>query len=433
MLDTGKRQAIFLPESTTVPLGGLTKQGKSGMVGHDFDPNMVDDKVAAMLAATEALKPRGSQVATPTSSKTLRFRRKKVMSKVRHALDMFQSKSTTPDSKIRGKISAPIALTTCNIPNPATHYHLEEVEEASPVTSMEIRLNEGVNLNNHKVQSIVGGCILRKPIPDDGRSLDSGRSSEEPFSEAPFEIVRTPTPFEHRLKISTDSSNIPPVPSLNPFDSEKDFDADLEGILSEEPLCASTPRSRTSRKAVPLNSPSRRDSKAEDGCLTPVDEAEGDFDTHSNTQRKLKLDLEAIRLSHDGPDLSMKKHPSPNKDDLDDLETQFRAYAIAQIHNAPAGERDALTTKFAGLIGPNALTMRDKNIPMKARSTKEEAVDEFSAVSENNHTRESSVTSTRHSRIPRPVEPATKSRSTPRFACHRQPTNSDAMEIDELQ
>ncbi|KAL0942243.1 uncharacterized protein CTRU02_200129 [Colletotrichum truncatum] len=435
ILDTGKKYDVPLTGSTTAPLGGLAKEMDSGMLtpAPPIDNHiMINDKVAAMLAATEALKPRGSQNSTPAnSSKSSRFRTMKVISKVRKVLDVFQPNTATPKSKIRGKISAPIALTTCDLPNPAAHFHIEEVGQASPVSSIEIRLNEGNNLNNQKVRSIVGGRILRKPVSDDGRSLLSGgsSSSDDPFS-GPHELVRTPTPFEYRLKSSLDSTNIPPIPSLNPFDSEKGFDDDLEGFLSEKPLCASTPRVRSDKKAVPLESPSRRYAKIDDRHLTTLAQEEGV--SSGINQRKLKLDLEGVRLFHDKYDLGTKKHPSPSKDDLDDLETQFRAYAILQIQNAPANERDALTTKFAGLIGTNALTLRDKNLPMKACSAKENITDDLGLVNERKHHRESSVISSRQSRIPRPIEPVT-SLPTRRFGPQYQPTNSDALEIDELQ
>ncbi|GKT60691.1 hypothetical protein ColTof3_08030 [Colletotrichum tofieldiae] len=428
MLDAGDRRGVLLSGSTTAPLGGMAKQA-----GANYDapnPNLVNDKVAAMLAATEVLKPRGSQEITPTTSNPSRNRRKKVMSKVRQALDIFQSKPKTPDSKIRGKISAPIALTTCSMPNPAVHYHLEEVDEPSPTNSIDLHGNEDNMIGNRKMQksqTIIGGCIVRKPVPNDG----SVGSSDDPFSEA-YEIIRTPTPFEHRLKISIDSTDdIPPVPTLNPFAAERDFDTDLEGILSEKPLCASTPRTRTTRKAFPHDSPSKRYAKADDRHLAISNEAECSTVARSIVPRKLKLGG-GMRLFRDQADLSMKKHPSPSKDDLNDLETRFRAYAIEQIKKAPAEEREALEIKFAGLIGPNALTPRDKNAPMKSRAIKD-TMDELSNVAERQYTRESLGLSSKKSRIPRPVEPATRIPFAPRFAPQRQPTNLDAMDIDELQ
>ncbi|GKT52591.1 uncharacterized protein ColSpa_12772 [Colletotrichum spaethianum] len=434
MLDAGNRRGVLLSGSTTAPLGGMTKQAAGQTSGTNSDAaiaNLVDDKVAAMLAATEALKPRGSQETTQATSNPARNRRKKVMSKVRQALDIFQSKPKTPDSKIRGKISAPVALTTCTMPNPAVHYHLEEVEEASPASSVNLDVNEDdVMIGNRKMQksqTIIAGCIVRKPVPNDG----SVGSSDDPFSEA-YEIIRTPTPFEHRLKISADSTDdIPPVPTLNPFAAEKDFDTDLEGILSEKPLCASTPRTRTARKAGPHDSPSTRYTKADDRHLATLDEAEGSSVSRGVVSRKLKL-AHGKRLFRNQADLSMKKHPSPSKDDLDDLETRFRAYAIEQIKKAPAEEREALEIKFAGLIGPNALTLRDKNASMKSRATKD-TIDEISVAAERRHTDEHSISSSQKIRIPRPVEPATRIPFAPRFAPQRQPINFDAMEIDELQ
>ncbi|TQN65285.1 hypothetical protein CSHISOI_10143 [Colletotrichum shisoi] len=435
MLDVGNRHGVLLSGSTTAPLGGTIKQAAGRMPSTTPDAvnfNLVNDKVAAMLAATEALKPRGSQESTPKTPKPPRNRRKKVMSKVRQAFDIFQSKPKTPESKIRGKISAPVALTTCDLPNPAAHYHLEKVEEASPADSVDLGVTDDYNTvgsrNMKKSQTIVGGCILRKPDSKDG----SAASFDDPFSEA-YEIIRTPTPFEHRLKISRDSTDdIPPVPSLNPFASERNFDADLEGMLSEKPLCASTPRTRTDRKAVAHDSPSKRYTKGGDRHLANLKEAESSTAARAIAPRKLKL-TGGLRLFRDQPELSVKKHPSPSKADLNDLETRFRAYAIEQIKKAPVEEREALEIKFAGLIGPNALTPRDKNIPMKSCASKY-TTDESSAMAERQYTRESSGLSSTQSRIPRPVGPtAIRVPHAPRFAPQRQPTNFDALEIDELQ
>ncbi|KAK2057619.1 hypothetical protein LY76DRAFT_636422 [Colletotrichum caudatum] len=434
LLDAGNRHGVVLSGSTTAPLGVMSNQALGSMSDTNpnaVNPNLVNDKLTAMLAATEALKPRGSQEATPTTSNPSRNRRKKVMSKVRQALDIFQSKPKTPESRIRGKISAPIALTTCDMPNPAVHYHLEEVEDASPVNSAHLRANgDDDTFGNRKMkksQTIIGGCIVRKPLPNDG----SVGSSDDPFSEA-YEIIRTPTPFEHRLKISIDSTDdIPPVPVLNPFAAEKDFDADLEGILSEKPLCASTPRTRTVYDAATQESPSKRYAKQGKRHLETLRGTEASNVTGGPAPRKLKL-AGGMKLFRDQADLSMKKHPSPSKDELNDLETRFRAYAIEQIKKAPLEEREALEIKFAGLIGPNALTPRDKNAPMKSRATKD-TMDEASSVVEYQHTRESSVLSSKKSRIPRPVEPTTRVPFAPRFAPQRQPTNFDAMELDELQ
>ncbi|OHE95575.1 hypothetical protein CORC01_09165 [Colletotrichum orchidophilum] len=425
MLNPGNRHPLFLPASTTTPLGKKDVGAKNDTEFYLINPNLVSDKVAAMLAATEALKPPGSGNNTLSSSKTSGFRRKKVISKVRHALDIFQPKPSTPESRIRGKISAPVGLTTCELPNPAAHYHLEEVEEASPVSSIELRFNEGNNLHNHKVQSIVGGRIIRKTAPDDGRSLRSGGSPDDPSS-GQVGVNRTPTPFEYHLKSSIDSTGVPPVPSLNPFDAEKDFDTDLEGILSEKPVCASTPR-RPDRKAVPLDSPSKRYAKADDRYLAFMNDNEGGPSAPGPTPKKLKLSG-SLRLFHDQPDLSTKKHPSPNKEDLDDLETRFREYAIQQIELSPIEEQPALRIKFAGLIGPAALGPKDKNTTLmsgeaKQRATKPSVVGEASTVSLRQYTREE-FTQITTSRIPRPA---------PRYTSYNRPSNSDALDIDELQ
>ncbi|KAF4837260.1 hypothetical protein CGCTS75_v001553 [Colletotrichum tropicale] len=438
ILDTGRKRDGFIAGSTTAPLGALAKQADlltPNTYPNNADPLVVNNKIDAMLAATRSLKPPGSE-RTP---KTSRFRPKNMMSKVRKAFDVFQTKPATPESKIRGKISLPIGQVKCDLPNPAKQFHVEQPspvrsspEQPSPVSSMEIRVNEGLNLSKEKPRSMVGGRILRKQIHDDGKSLRSGGSNspEDPFSE-PRGLIRTPTPFEHQLKVSTDSTlpPVPPVPSINPFDSEND---DLEGFLSEKPACASTPRNRSNKQPVLVESPSTRYTNAGNLQVNTVllgESFNGEGSSSSVGQRK--LNFEGVQLRRSNNRLN-KKHPSPTKEDMTDMPARFREYTIVQINNAPSDKRDELARDFSDLIGPSALTPRDKNIPMKTRSVHKDTFDDVSNLTDRQHTRESSVLSNKQSRIPRPVEPSS-TLPTRRFGPQRQPANLSALEVDELQ
>ncbi|KAK2730571.1 hypothetical protein CKAH01_02399 [Colletotrichum kahawae] len=442
ILDTGRKRDGFIAGSTTAPLGGLTRQAElltPNTYPDNADPHIVNNKIAAMLAATRSLKPPGSEHTPVSSTKPSRFRPKNMMSKVRKAFDVFQPKPATPESKIRGKISLPIGQVKCDLPNPAEQFHVEQPSpvrsspvQPSPISSMEIRVNEGENLNKQKPRSMVGGRILRKRIHDDGKSLRSGGSNspEDPFSE-PRGLVRTPTPFEHQLKVSTDSTipPVPPVPSVNPFDSEND---DLEGFLSEKPACASTPRNRSNKQPVPVESPSTRYTNAGNPQVNAVllgESSNGEGSSSSVGQRK--LNFEGVQLRRSKNRLN-KKHPSPTKEDMTDMPARFREFTLVQINNAPSDKRDELVRDFSDLIGPGALTPRDKNIPMKTRSVHKDTVDDVSNLTDRQHTRESSVLSNKQSRIPRPVEPSS-TLPTRRFGPQRQPANLSALEVDELQ
>ncbi|TDZ55069.1 hypothetical protein CTRI78_v005716 [Colletotrichum trifolii] len=414
-----QKQNAFLASSTTAPLGVVCKNVDSSHQSSGDDPE-VRNKVNAMLAATQALKPRGA--APASHRKSPRNRRKKVASKLRQAFEFFQPKQATPPSKIRGKISGPIAVADCTLPNPASFYHLEDIEPASPASSIQRRINEGQNLGSNKVRSVVGGRKARNPVPGD-ESSESGSGSVDPFSE-PF--PRPPTPFEHRLKISSDS--IPLMPVTSPFDAEAEFDVDLDGLLAENPVCASTPRARGDTRAAPEESPSYRYAGRGDRYLYTVKEGS---DISSVVGRpKLTLDRDALRLFHD-PEPITKKHPSPSKDELFDLEEQFREFCIDQIRAAPVEEQPGLLSKFHNVVGPNALGPRDANALLKSNAN-EAASDDFSTAKERKYTRDESNISMKHSRIPRPVE-LLKPRSTPRFGTQRLPRNADAMDLDELQ
>ncbi|KAK7444404.1 hypothetical protein Landi51_08581 [Colletotrichum acutatum] len=406
---------------------GPENDPRSGLI----DPDLVNIKTDAMLAATEILKPPGSEKPRLPQSKTSMFRRHRVVSKVRQVFESILPKPATPESKIRGKISAPIGLTTCDLPNPAAHYHLEEVEveETSIVSSIELRLNEGNNLHSHKVQSIVGDRVVRKAVADDESSICGSDSPEDPFS-GDFEVAnRPPTPFEHRLKSSLDSTGIPPVPSLNPFETEKDFDADLEGILSEKPVCASTPR-RPDRKAASGESPSKRYAKTDDCHLASTNDTEGGPSAPGPTPKKLRLSG-GWRLFRDQPEPSTKKHPSPSKQDLEVLEDRLRNMVIEKMEQEPE-QRSELEAKWEGVLAPAALGPKDVNAALMSNEGKQPVaarptvvIGEASAVSLRRYNREEFTRiTTAGSRIPRP---------SPRYTSYTRPSNFDALDIDELQ
>jgi hypothetical protein len=449
-----------LPSSASVPLrriatqldGRLPAQRKPGTA----DAEEINQKVMAMLAATNALKPQESnQPDSPAPSKISRMMSSKVFSKVTTALERFHSKGSAKESKIRGTIKHPFPvdirgeITSENAPAP--------IQNESPISSIEIRLNEGSNLNKSKVKQIVGGGrVFRKPVAEDGKSL-RGSSCEDPFAET-GSMGRTPTRFEHRLKTGTESgddSSVLHTPG-NPFESENGFDTDLNGVLSSSPLAWSTPRIVVQRPYSVEDSPTKP-GKAMNlrggGDELLINDAEGDEEVlpHANVEPltlcERRLGDGAKRLSHNSVDLSvrvnddepqrMKKHPSPSKEVLENLEREFQTYAELQklqLGGALLEDKDELANSFVPPSGSaRVLSPRDKNRLMKhcSSSTADSDSSSIQTLPTRKHT-SARPQSLIPSRIPRPVE-AAKLRPKTRFGLLSCPAQAGAMEVDELQ
>ncbi len=227
----------------------------------------------------------------------------------------------------------------------------------SPIASIELRLNEGQNLSRKKVQMITGGGrVARKPLADDGRSLKSCKSCEDPFSE-PSGAVRTPNPFECRLRDSHRShsgGHITPPATSNPFESERVLESSLDTILSSPPLAASTPRSSmfhtrdvsdtitkkvsrtvadrlglplydlfpTKRATNPLYDSDRGTAAQRDVALEQrfsVENSSASEDGQQYPPKQNAIDTDLLypgRCSSVSPVIMTKKHPSPTKEEL---------------------------------------------------------------------------------------------------------------------
>jgi hypothetical protein len=205
----------------------------------------VTDKINAMLAATDALKPSASQLASSPGSKRTRMTPSRVLSKVSSAWDKLHLKRLAQEFTVdhqktlvdngTGWLSPP------SLPRPTTP------DNFSSIRTIEIRLNEGDNLNKRKVQRIVGGGqVARKPVADGGESLRSGRSMDDQFSD--MCLCRTPTSLEilgSPTTVGSERCSISSHSFENPFRSEAGFDRDLQyGVLRATPEGRSTPRLR---------------------------------------------------------------------------------------------------------------------------------------------------------------------------------------------
>ncbi len=217
-----------------------------------------------MIAATNALKPPTAGAGGPVPSMMSRLRTNKVFAKVTSA---FHSRSSAKEKEVAGESRNPtadgkkdVAARPLDASKPLAIPGSEQ--NKSPITAIRLRLNEGQNLSRKKVQKMTGGQIHRKPVADDGRSLKSCKSFEDPFSE-PSTVTRTPTPFECRLLGSSrKKSYVPPLPISNPFVSEKVLESNLEDMLPSPPLASSTPRAGRRHVRSISDSPTKKAGKA---------------------------------------------------------------------------------------------------------------------------------------------------------------------------
>ena len=123
----------------------------------------VDEKVSAMLAATASLKP------APTTPSPLFG--SSVFIKVSSAFDRIYSKHPHSSGRAsRNRFQKHVQNSPTSVPRQQST-NQEPQSEKSPLTTIEIRLNEGNNLNRKKVQRIVGGSVSRKPVPGHGQDL----------------------------------------------------------------------------------------------------------------------------------------------------------------------------------------------------------------------------------------------------------------------
>ncbi|RKK40787.1 hypothetical protein BFJ66_g6700 [Fusarium oxysporum f. sp. cepae] len=314
----------------------------------------ITGKLAAMLAATNALKP-SPQQANCSTSRFGRMVPSKVRAKVSNAWDRFHPKvmnheeTQAPAFPPSGDEQSDRWIRGSIVLTPRSH---ARTENASPISNIELRLNEGGNLNKSKVQQIVGGRVNRKPLADDGKSLRNGKLVEDPFSERADR--RALTFFENRLKQGSNDGQKTPPPSLcNPFESEKGFDDNIEDrFLNSTPVGSSTPRILIVR---PSTSSSGCCSAVSD-MHTPEKHCNEKLGSLSTSGRKeigqhhfsghMLLDpgddvlvnsvTQARRLSEKANrDLHisnrMKKHPSPSKEALEKLDLQLQQYTHVRV------------------------------------------------------------------------------------------------------
>jgi hypothetical protein len=287
-------------------------------------------------------------------------------------------------------------------------------------------LNEGTNLNRSKVQQIVGHKVFRKPIPSKKGSLLCSTfddAANEASSSAPSGVSE----MEGCLS------------SVSPFDTEEDFESNLDkGILNGSPAGSSTPRIRVHRTSG---------STFGDGC---AEDLTGSSIGQVNLARVVKFNTKGVgsprlrqvkvqtptnakesalyprqRPKREGSvqyaDFGIvKKHPSPSKRDLEELEIAFQQYAF---HKGPQVYDDADELAAGNTLWAEALAVRDPNCKMRNGSRQ----------TQNTKAQQNSYRKAFSSRIPRPLSQVKARKSTElRLAVECRPKNAVPGEADEL-
>ncbi|PBP19482.1 hypothetical protein BUE80_DR009736 [Diplocarpon rosae] len=383
----GGRQALKSPPRVV----GSSAPKKSAFAASD-----ITDKIEAMMAATQALKPGSDepnfQEALASTNKR-RLMDYKVLTKVRTA---FNDRFPARNGRKRGSIMHARLLDSGSL-HQAPDFEDENSPSAAALTTMELRMNEvilGDNFKNPKIFTLTGhGNIRRKPLADDGKSLRSRKSTdhpEDPFVERSSNgLTRTPTSFGNMLTDSSNGSDFVPdlpsrcqTPARNSIQAKKNrtslYTGDFDALLSSSPFAQSTPRIRLEPTFEEDGKSTLNFVPADTRSLFDPDNSSMELDndvpsrrssSHEQMKRKSSLAKEFGVKSHAFK--RVKKHPSPSKTELEGLEKDLQGFLPGSLREDFALENDKFPTG-RNLAPPAALSTKDSN--RKYRGTRRHAL-----------------------------------------------------------
>ncbi|CAH0053117.1 unnamed protein product [Clonostachys solani] len=322
-------------------------------------PEEINEKISAMLAATEALKPGASQLTSPMGSKTPRALTSKVLLKVSSAWDRLNTKPTGFES---GHIDSDAAS---SIP-------ITSRDTRFTIKSIDIRKNEGINIGkNEKARKLAGIEVSRRPVAGSKRSLLNRPRLDS-------EICSTPSTVESEsLNTSGDRNRKLIIRSSGPFGAEPRFDLDLEDrVLSIRPDASSTPRIVIEHRRTTLSVDSRIHSSdfgiflskhrhiATDRAINCGEGAKSSTlavdnksqDEYLSTSQAFPI---GYYLKPPAECRRVKKHPSPNKEYLERLKTALEQYTTLKTYGAVDRDLDELADMVSFPTRP--FTSREKN------------------------------------------------------------------------
>lgn len=350
-------------------------------------PSSGDDEISrkldAILAAPNAPKPSATLLNVSSTPKISPVTPSRGFARVSSAWDRFYTKPPDIGCKnTRSRLQkqhkndgfARSKPSDCKEQDPA-------LSNLLPINTIEIHLNEGSNLNKKKVQKIVGRRVAHKPTAQNGAYL---RCNQFPnvlcirpnHANGPDTVGCQPS-----LMIEKDA-NANTLLSKSPFESEKGFKNDLEDrILSTLPLGSSTPKTRARSTHFgehntidSIGSKSTQQRKLTFALPQPMQESQSRQDQMkvpelqelNNMERRCRTTtLQSRKVTCQMEWGRGKKHPSPSKKALEDLEVAFRRYTKLR----QCGSNDGLDELASLHSTPTTITPRDKTRLKERRLT----------------------------------------------------------------
>lgn len=302
-----------------------------------------------MLAATKALKPSPPHPRASASPKVAQAVHAKVFSKVSNVWERINSKPSTPLERVRSKLRKQPWQDQANHPvlvetkSPSFAF---DHEERAPTRS-ETRLSQRNKLAKGKAQAAPGGIAAREsialPVPllqADQLANVSRRPQEQGFFQRQ-RVSEIEAPGDDAIEaLSHDLQD--------PFRTEAGFELNLEDrILSTAPIGSSTPRAQSnvgSMASSTEDSANNASSEAQLKLARVVFQLGQDGAARGQARqvmlrpsesRKTVAEAEPVapqlyrprsRVSHIRGIERVKKHPSPSKRDLEELELALQRY-----------------------------------------------------------------------------------------------------------
>lgn len=312
-----------------------------------------------------------------------------------------------------------------------------------PAKSTQLRINGGIIDQEPNVWLPNLQKIKRKPLPKNSL-LMNGLGT--PL--VPRDARARPQFIHHRLQRSVDESSELSSIVGDPFDSEVEFESNLENrILSTIPEASSTPRS-LAKKRTPTNLDQEpghylwerafESSRGEQnhgylGQLKLIKVAETESLDLTEDERYQAMDIQTGQShTHSVGDLQymgIKKHPSPDKHFLAALSKGFQQYSSLKAISAREETLDELADRF---VPPPRTSFAEEALHPVSRFSSTTTI-QSDAMSSLPSRPVSPCTPWPATRIPRPIEgtasPRVRRRQGPPF----RPSNKDADSPDELQ
>lgn len=328
--------------------------------------------VSSRSLAANRMQPRTQSLSTP--------RGPKVLDRVSNALNRLSSPKgpqhrSTPRRRLQKAPSKDSLQPSPKVMAEWPHF------SRSSLSTIQLRLNEGDNLNRSKVQRIVGGSLKRKPVPASGRlsrmtnnpsqhtGADTDTSCESTTLDGHIPDLSEERQVGHSLCLPMDL-----------FATEAAFDDNIEArILSMSPIGSSTPR------ICVIQFPADAAQVASNTSASSISELDLDKSSvglcpsmlipeRTATPKSYDSDVEetAPAMSHTGSDRT-KKHPSPSKNALESLEVALQGYFREKSKGS--NEPDELAVKnhmVPGMLQPQNPNTLVRPAPRNISNPKQE-------------------------------------------------------------